>query len=154
MTDIFLAKIADEVINSNVLQDDDIFTFNVTAGQRWTVDIYLFSTCAINGIDFQFRMVGPAGALIARYGAVGMSVPSTSAEADARIQALSNNVAIQTGVVQTGTIGENFVVISAYLDNTGGVDGTFKLQWAQINNDPANPVTLKAGSHLFANRVT
>lgn len=131
-----LVKTSDSsVISSTIIADDEI-VLPIGANEIWSFQgAVLMSTAAAP--DFQFGWTYPVGTTINWQQDDFADVVST--ESDTR------SITVTT---TTPRLGGTYGVITA-----STVAGSVALRWAQNTNTPSSVTTLKAGTHLIANKL-
>lgn len=141
-------KTADETINNSAaLQNDDHLAFTIGASEVWTARYALFAVAGSQTADLQVAFTVPASATLL-WNAFG--IRGTDA-------LLTNHGAITAGgtalTIQNGAVGSPIYLITIDLYVAGGgTGGTVQMQWAQ-GVATASDSTIKAGSHLVAQRI-
>lgn len=136
---VFVRKTANEsVVNSDVLQDDNDFTFTFAANKCYEITMMLKVHCS-NGARIKMRTVAPAGTT-AFLGAL------TTRGGNNMVTYMPNPASVYT--ISNGALDENtdIIMIQGTI-NVAGTDGTFKIQWAQDAVD-SDPTTIYAGSYV------
>lgn len=150
----FIKKTADEVLTSvGALQDDDDFSFAVTANQLVVLHYNIVWDTGGGSAGLQARILLPS--LDSNYTSdsnltlgIGQRQPSNGAGS------VTNSVLPL--VVSSGTVYSNTNVITAATPQTlggwvllpiGSSGGTVKIQWCQ-NSSSATPTTFRKGSYL------
>lgn len=141
---IMIAKAADEIVNnSNVLQDDDDFLFNIGANEVWIVDQTLDTANLTFNTDFQIAWVLPAGA-------------SMLCIAIAHLSGTDPLTAVGTtpgaAIVLASANSPRIIMIKTTIRN-GATAGVAQFQWAQ-NTAVATDSTVKQDSMFIAHRLS
>ena len=136
----FLAKSADETVNnSDVMQNDDTFSFAVSANTKYIWRMHVIVTGATNA-DWKFQFTGPAAPTAAYYGSMGCF--EFAAGVTPAVQASALSTSLTVGMSTTFAV----LSINGILQN-GANAGTLQFQWAQATAQVSDTKVL-AGSYL------
>lgn len=146
-------KAADQSSGSTTLDFDTELDFPIAANESWVCTFVLRVTCASATPDVKVAVTAPTGAT----GTVVSTGPPTGATTVEASQRTLSGAALggggaSFGVVSTATQASSLIEVRATVTN-GATAGSVRLQFAQLNLDAANPVTVLAGSYLVAHRV-
>jgi hypothetical protein len=143
-----IVKAANEsVTSSTTLQDDDDFTINIGANEKWRFRFLISLTAANTTMDLKMQLVAPAGAT-GYWGTV--SAGATTATGNQ--SAVYNLAGSLNSSVSYASFGASSIFEFVAYVATAGTAGTVKLQWAQDVSDPG-ALTFNAGSLMTAERV-
>ncbi|MFJ3834430.1 hypothetical protein ACIPY6_02815 [Streptomyces sp. NPDC090054] len=140
-----VAKLVDEQVTNNTLQDDNELLLSVVANGWYRVDLYL-DTEGDPAADLTMGWSVPAGALLS-WTEGGVSAGNTNNIGSIKLQ--RNDAATSSGV---GIIAAGSVVLPQGVLRVAGTAGTLQFRWAQTTTNAA-PTIVKAGSALMLTRI-
>lgn len=148
-------KTADESVASSATpQDDDQLLFPVAANEKWVFTLYLLVGCgsAATG-DFRAAITVPAGVVLAWSFVNGTYFNGDPRASDSAADAVNLEVVTASGtsLIVAGSVPDIGYQIKGYV-TVGATAGDVRLQWAQASSN-ATATTVRAGSHLIANKV-
>lgn len=134
---VAIYKASDETVNNdNNYQNDDDFSFSVTASSRWDFELFAHVNSGTTP-DIKFQWSLPTGATIVWYNMGDLAASSLTLK--------TGEIATTTNGTDTGYFYRGVIVMGANA-------GTCQLQWAQNVKDPSDTKVL-AGSRLLARRL-
>ena len=143
---VYIRKAADETVNnSSALQDDDDFTFAVSDGEQWEIDLFLSADCPDGSADMKLQWTGSGGATITQRNFL-QATRASGANASFTVEISTSSVVWDF----SGTTLNAGAFIKSFISASGS--GTVTLQWAQ-NVAYAGNTVLNQDSVLIARRI-
>lgn len=140
-------KISDESVANNTIQDDNHLFLPLTSG-KWIIEGALFCDNAAVTADIQIQWTGPSDA-VGLLNIGGQTVSATSA-----FGSLGQSTVARAAPANRGLItGSSTLMIPLTGFVTITTAGVYKIQWAQVTTDGANPTFVRTGSTLVATRA-
>lgn len=142
-------KAADEsVTSSTTLQNDDDFSFAISANTDYIFEIHAAITCDFRNGSIKVAITVPSGATMLL---MAQLLQNKQSEVDNASRAgwttiSGTAISLRTSIVNAGS-GNGLLSIYGRV-SVGGTAGTVQLQWAQEISD-TDPTTLKANSWML-----
>lgn len=144
VTSMFKRKVSDQaVVSSNVLQNDNDFSFTLLPNQTYDVTGLLRASAHKDG-EWKFQFVGPAGS-------EPLMCMSYNTDHWDEMAWITNYTTPQIMLLEGADANTQVIYLNGIV-RTGATGGTFKLQWAQRASH-ATATTLYANSYIKLTRV-